>query len=82
MTKLSNTNTDALCCDTTSNGVVRSIRTFVYRFNLWTGLYMLEKHEQWAFLLAGWFCTSAFLLYIGVFSLGFLEGFRAAMQGE
>lgn len=81
-TRLSNTNTDALCCDTTSNVVVKTFNTFMYRFNLWTGLYMLEKHERFCFHTAGWCCTCAFLLYIGVFCRGFMEGFLAAMQQQ
>ena len=81
-TRLSNTNTDALCCDTSSNVVVKTFKIFIYRFNLWTGLYMLEKHERFAFHVAGWCCTAAILLYIGVFMRGFMEGFLEAAAQE
>mmetsp|Transcript_14769 Transcript_14769/g.41151 ORF Transcript_14769/g.41151 Transcript_14769/m.41151 type:complete len:103 (+) Transcript_14769:298-606(+) len=65
-----NTNTDALC----HNG--SNLSKWMYRFNLWTGLYMLNPYERFVFHLVGWFSFTVSLLYIYVFWKGFVEGFR------
>ncbi|VEU44945.1 unnamed protein product [Pseudo-nitzschia multistriata] len=67
---LTNTNTDKLC----QNGSVLS--KWIYRFNLWTGLYMLNPYERFVFHLVGWFSFTVSLLYVYVFWKGFIEGFR------
>mmetsp|Transcript_15655 Transcript_15655/g.24356 ORF Transcript_15655/g.24356 Transcript_15655/m.24356 type:complete len:84 (+) Transcript_15655:132-383(+) len=73
---LSKTNTDSLCCDTTSKNVfVRWMELAVYRFNLWTGLYMLERHERFLINCLVLLCVGASCLYLGVLSLGFYNGF-------
>jgi hypothetical protein len=69
--KLSNTNTDALCCE---DGFFSRA---LYRYNLWTGLYMLEQHERIFFHIFGWMFLFSLFLYIGVFAHGFIDGFRA-----
>lgn len=76
---LSKTNTDAMCCDpSTGPPPLRGIRKFFYRFNLWTGLYMLEFHERFAILaVVGAFSAAAFL-YLWVFARGFWEGWNEA----
>ena len=73
---LSKTNTDTLCLnvDKSSNAIVRSYRKFVYRYNLWTGLYMLERHERFVFhLIVGMFCITSFM-YFSFFAKGFVDG--------
>mmetsp|Transcript_3139 Transcript_3139/g.6777 ORF Transcript_3139/g.6777 Transcript_3139/m.6777 type:complete len:98 (+) Transcript_3139:232-525(+) len=67
---LTNTNTDRLC----HNGSIPS--KWMYRFNLWTGLYMLNPYERIVFHLVGWFSFTVSLLYVYVFWKGFVEGFR------
>jgi hypothetical protein len=70
MKKLSNTNTDALCCE---RGFFNRA---LYRYNLWTGLYMLEQHERIFFHIFGWLFLTSLFLYVGVFVNGFIDGFR------
>ena len=67
---LTNTNTDMLCSD----GSLPS--KWMYRFNLWTGLYMLNPYERIVFHLVGWFSLTVSLLYVYVFWKGFAEGFQ------
>lgn len=50
----------------------------MYRFNLWTGLYMLNPYERLIFHLVGWFSLTVSLAYFFVFGSGFLEGLRQA----
>ena len=69
--KLSNTNTDALCCD--EGFFSRAL----YRYNLWTGLYMLEQHERIFFHIFGWLFLTSLFLYVGVFVNGIIHGFMA-----
>jgi hypothetical protein len=71
---LSKTNTDELCYDSSPEKKNGWVRLAVYRFNLWTGLYMLERHERYAFnLVAGTFVAAA-MLYCGSFTAGLLKG--------
>mmetsp|Transcript_5049 Transcript_5049/g.7110 ORF Transcript_5049/g.7110 Transcript_5049/m.7110 type:complete len:84 (-) Transcript_5049:261-512(-) len=80
---LSKTNTDSLCCDTTSNiFLVRWIELMVYRFNLWTGLYMLERHERFMINLIVFICIGASCMYLGVLSQGFYDGFMGLEQQQ
>ena len=69
---LTNTNTDGLCKNDSF------LSTWVYRFNLWTGLYMLNPYERLIFHLLGWFTFIVSLAYCFVFGSGFLEGLRQA----
>ena len=69
---LTNTNTDMLC----ANGSILSL--YMYRFNLWTGLYMLNPYERVVFHVVGWSSLTVSLLYVYVFWKGFAEGFRSA----
>ena len=77
---LSKTNTDALCLDTRpeASSIPLWIRKAFYRYNLWTGMYMLEPHERNA--LNVFFVTLAFMgsVYTYVFWKGFFDGFAAA----
>ena len=69
---LSKTNTDTLCCDS-SEGF---IRRFVYRINLWSGAYMLERHERICLYSAvGLFFVSS-CLYTVLFASGFVDGWK------
>ena len=71
---LSKTNTDALCLDTSQKGFLAFVRKCIYRYNLWTGLYMLERHERYAFhAVVGTFLV-AVLVYCGVFTAGIVQG--------
>jgi hypothetical protein len=69
---LTNTNSDNLCKNDGPIGV------WLYRFNLWTGLYMLNPYERLAFHIVFWFSMSVSLLYFSVFWSGFMEGMRQA----
>mmetsp|Transcript_17978 Transcript_17978/g.41456 ORF Transcript_17978/g.41456 Transcript_17978/m.41456 type:complete len:116 (-) Transcript_17978:137-484(-) len=73
---LTNTNTDLLC----ANGSLLSPSTWMYRFNLWTGLYMMNPCERVVFHLVGWSSLTVSLLYVCVFWKGFAEGFREERQ--
>ena len=69
--------TDSLCCDVdSSNAPIRWIRKAVYRYNLWTGLYMLEVHERVVFhtIVALFFASAC--LWSFFFASGFLQGWR------
>eukprot|EP00531_Pseudo-nitzschia_arenysensis_P003216 CAMPEP_0116120162 /NCGR_PEP_ID=MMETSP0329-20121206/3032_1 /TAXON_ID=697910 /ORGANISM="Pseudo-nitzschia arenysensis, Strain B593" /LENGTH=110 /DNA_ID=CAMNT_0003613921 /DNA_START=110 /DNA_END=442 /DNA_ORIENTATION=- len=70
---LTNTNTDMLCTDGSLLGLC------MYRFNLWTGLYMMNPYERIVFHLVGWFSLTVSLVYVYVFWKGFAEGFREGM---
>mmetsp|Transcript_411 Transcript_411/g.1044 ORF Transcript_411/g.1044 Transcript_411/m.1044 type:complete len:219 (-) Transcript_411:3095-3751(-) len=70
--RLSNTNTDTLCTDHDSS----FFQKWMYRFNLWTGLYMLNPYERLAFHVVGWFSLTVSLLYFYVFWSGFVHGIR------
>eukprot|EP00529_Nitzschia_sp_RCC80_P033806 CAMPEP_0113503626 /NCGR_PEP_ID=MMETSP0014_2-20120614/34264_1 /TAXON_ID=2857 /ORGANISM="Nitzschia sp." /LENGTH=213 /DNA_ID=CAMNT_0000398645 /DNA_START=52 /DNA_END=693 /DNA_ORIENTATION=+ /assembly_acc=CAM_ASM_000159 len=70
--RLSNTNTDTLCTDHDSS----FFQKWIYRFNLWTGLYMLNPYERLAFHVVGWFSLTVSLLYFYVFWSGFIQGIR------
>lgn len=77
---LSKTNTDTMCVDTRPDAskIPLWIRKATYRYNLWTGMYMLEPHERFA--LNVFVGTLAFFgsLYTYVFWKGFLDGFATA----
>lgn len=68
---LSNTNTDELCCD--DDGFWSRA---MYRYNVWTGLYMLEQHERIFFHIFGWMFLCSFSLYATVFLHGFIDALR------
>jgi hypothetical protein len=70
-----NTNTDVLCCDDDAGFLTRAM----YRYNLWTGLYMLEQDERIFFHLFGWVFLFSLFLYLGVFFHGFIDGVRAEL---
>lgn len=69
---LTNTNTDGLC---KNDGLWSK---WVYRFNLWTGLYMLNPYERLIFHLVGWFSFTVSLAYFFVFGSGFMDGIHQA----
>jgi hypothetical protein len=73
--RLTNTNTDLLC----DNDSLLS--KWIYRFNLWTGLYMLNPYERLIFHFVGWFSLIVSSAYFYVFGSGFLEGLKQA-SGE
>ena len=76
-TRLTNTNTDLLCCDADpkSGGVVDFLKRSIYRINLWTGLYMLNPRERATFHIFGLFVVVSFILYVIVFWKGFIDGY-------
>lgn len=76
---LSKTNTDSLCHDTSQsvNPVWRALKLYLYRFNLLTGLYMLEPHERVLFHLVVGIFTTTICLYLGVFGRGFVAGWSS-----
>jgi len=71
--KISNTNTDVLCY----NGGF--FQKFIYRYNIWTGLYMLDRDERLWFHIFGWIFLSSFFTYVGVFAKGFFDGVMTAV---
>jgi hypothetical protein len=75
---LSKTNTDSLCVDIESDGLLqrntRWIRKAYYKYNLWTGLYMLEPHERWGLNLLFTILTTMGCLYTFMFWKGLLDG--------
>ena len=77
---LSKTNTDTLCLDTRPDASVVPLwmRKATYRYNLWTGMYMLEPHERHT--LNVFFSILAFFgsVYTYVFWKGFFDGFSTA----
>jgi hypothetical protein len=75
---LTNTNTDDLSCSKDSWW----LNLWMYRFNLWTGLYMLNPYERLIFHLVGWFAFIVSMLYIYVFWKGFVEGFQQQQHGS
>jgi len=68
-----NTNTDKVCLDTSKPGIFRHF----YRYNLWTGLYMLNPNEQLGFNIFGWLFAICITLYMYVFLRGFRDGLAA-----
>jgi hypothetical protein len=70
-TKISNTNTDSQCYN---GGIVGKA---LYRYNLWTGLYMLEWDERLGFHVFGWLFLSSLVAYLSVFGKGFWDGILA-----
>jgi hypothetical protein len=73
---LTNTNTDDLCVS--DHGRFRLLRTWMYRFNLWTGLYMLNPYERMVYHIVGWFILIVSLAYFSVFGSGFRDGLKQA----
>ena len=75
---LSKTNTDTLCLDTNPSSFVGKrflwFRKANYRYNLWTGLYMLEPHERWTLNLLFGILATMSCLYACVFWKGFYDG--------
>ncbi len=80
---LSKNNTDALCLDTSDKNttiggkIAAFLRKCMYRYNLWTGLYMLERHEQYLFNAIVWTFLCAVLIYCWIFLAGIVQGIRA-----
>mmetsp|Transcript_28755 Transcript_28755/g.41784 ORF Transcript_28755/g.41784 Transcript_28755/m.41784 type:complete len:97 (-) Transcript_28755:427-717(-) len=87
---LSKTNTDAMCCptpstapttrSTSSKGGRHVIDKCIYRYNLWTGLYMLEPHERYVFNASMAVFVCCVCLYWGVFVRAFWVGWRDAVE--
>lgn len=57
------------------------ISKFMYRYNIWTGLYMLEWDERLGFHIFGWLFLSSLVIYLTVFGKGFVDGIFAG-QGD
>jgi hypothetical protein len=77
--KLSNTNTDALCCE--EGFFSRAL----YRYNLWTGLYMLEQHERIFFHIFGCFYSRYFYMLVSsqkAFSMDFEATRRSILENQ
>ncbi len=80
---LSKNNTDALCLDTSDKSstiggkIAAFLRKCMYRYNLWTGLYMLERHEQYLFNAILWTFLCVILIYCWIFLAGIIQGIRA-----
>jgi hypothetical protein len=76
---LTKTNTDDLCLPTTGhNPLILRWEKFLYRYHLWTGLYMLETHERIAFHIVVGPVVLAACLYVGVFFDGIVQGWRSS----
>jgi len=76
---LTKTNTDDLCLPTTGyNPLILRWKKFLYRYHLWTGLYMLETHERIAFHIVVGPVMLAACLYVGVFFDGIVQGWRSS----
>ena len=75
---LTKTNTDHLCPSNHGNPLVTCLRKLKYRYYLWTGLYMLEPHERFAFHLVAGPVAVALCMYVGVFFRGVKEGWGTA----
>ena len=76
---LTKTNTDDLCLPTTGyNPLILRWKKFLYRYHLWTGLYMLETHERIAFHIVVGPVVLAACLYVGVFFDGIVQGWRSS----
>ena len=76
--RLTNTNTDNLCTESTAS----IFQKYLYRFNLWTGLYMLNPYEQLVFHILCWFSLCVSLAYFAVFASGFYEGLKRGARGS
>mmetsp|Transcript_25151 Transcript_25151/g.58482 ORF Transcript_25151/g.58482 Transcript_25151/m.58482 type:complete len:94 (-) Transcript_25151:492-773(-) len=68
---LTNTNTDTICLDASKGWFGKAM----YRYNLWTGLYMLNQRERIFFHVFGWMFLVSLFLYMSVFVRGFMDGF-------
>lgn len=77
---LSKTNTDSLCVDIESNDFLsrstRWIRIANYKYNLWTGLYMLEPHERWGLNFLFTILITMGFLYTAMFWKGLYDGWK------
>lgn len=73
---LTHTNTDKTCLDTSKPLPIH----WWYRYNLWTGLYMLNPNERVGFNVFGFFLSACALLYLYVFITGFRDGFSAPIE--
>ena len=74
---LTKTNTDTLCPPTSGqNSILLYLKKLKYRYYLWTGLYMLETHERFAFHVVVGPIMIAFCIYCGVFWNGFVDGWK------
>lgn len=74
-------NTDALCYDDSSQYYfVRLINLYIYRYNLWTGLYILDAPERFIVnLIVG--SVLCVLSYGGIaFWIGLLRGIFGAAE--
>lgn len=71
---LTNTNTDSTCLDINKPIVFR----WLYSFNLWTGLYMLNGNERKGFHVFGWIFGLCMTAYVYAFITGFKDGFSQA----
>lgn len=73
------TNTDNLCFDTSkeSNRTIRSIRLFIYRYYMWTGLVVMERHERVIFHTIVLIVIFASFFYSKAFLQGFIDGWTS-----
>jgi len=72
---LSKTNTDTLCHD--PNSRFACLRKAFYRYNLWTGMYMLEPHERWTLNILFGLLAVMGVLYTFIFWKGFTDGWKS-----
>mmetsp|Transcript_1241 Transcript_1241/g.1161 ORF Transcript_1241/g.1161 Transcript_1241/m.1161 type:complete len:100 (-) Transcript_1241:168-467(-) len=87
---LSKTNTDKICFPSgsksssavaqnhKSSSISKKLQLYIYRYNLWTGLYMLEPRERIAINTLFGFLFLVWCWYTNMFLRGLLNGWNQA----
>jgi len=85
---LSKTNTDKICFpsgskssseaaqDNRAASISKKIQLYLYRYNLWTGLYMLEPRERVAINTLFSFLFLVWCWYTNMFLRGIIDGWK------
>ena len=75
-------NTDALCYDNASKfAITRTIKLWQYRYNLWTGMYILDAPERFVVNVILGSVLSALGYVTLMFWIGFVHGIVMGMDG-
>mmetsp|Transcript_3193 Transcript_3193/g.3559 ORF Transcript_3193/g.3559 Transcript_3193/m.3559 type:complete len:84 (+) Transcript_3193:106-357(+) len=79
---LSKTNTDSQCLDTSKSSIpfLTWFRKVSYFYNLWTGMYMLERHERWSTNVLFGSIAIMGILYTSVFWRGVYDGWTDVLE--